>query len=400
MSLADSEAAFDQRCNKIVPSGALSALLTTNGIKSLSALAFAIGTPQSPPTEEQFKEFATQMNGGVEMNFGMQAHLRRLHFESSAIVMAELKARATDTSGDGSRKLPAAEKAARLREQEQRLPGIRIKGESQPSYALVDLVAQVKETNCITWIPPSKCSKRDSEVQNTIKDKPVTLSLEQQMVKLASAEETILVDTSTDLQFQWALQRRGLAYDQCSLIGFEEHEIWVQQLLGQLTREPPSGFAKVSINQVIRADRELFTIMAQELQESVQPDARGALPMELKLKELRTDPRVTMFLLPLPKGSTRETDKPSSSQATPKTTPSAPSRPTKRPKTSAKAKSMCPAELKSFQQRDAQGNAICWAFNQKSGCKLEVNNGRCKRGVHCCIKCHKSNHSLVTCRSN
>ena len=155
MSLADSEAAFDQHCNKIVPSGALSALLTTNGIKSLSALAFAIGTPQSPPTEEQFKEFATQMNGGVEMNFGMQAHLRRLHFESSAIVMAELKARATDTSGDGSRKLPAAEKAARLREQEQRLPGIRIKGELQPSYALVDLVAQVKETNCITWIPPS-----------------------------------------------------------------------------------------------------------------------------------------------------------------------------------------------------------------------------------------------------
>lgn len=198
----------------------------------------------------------------------MQAHLKRLQIEASAIVMAELKSRATESSTDGARKLPLAGKAARLKDQETRLQGLRLKGELQPSYALVDLVAQVKETNCITWIPPSKCSKRDSEVQNNLKEKPMILSLEQQMVKLATPAEPLLADTSTDLQFQWALQRRGLAYDQCALIKYEEHEVWVQQLLGQLTREPPPGFSKVSINQVIRADRELFTIMAQELQDA------------------------------------------------------------------------------------------------------------------------------------
>ena len=198
----------------------------------------------------------------------MQAHLKRLQIEASAIVMAELKSRATESSTDGARKLPLAEKAARLKDQETRLQGLRLKGELQPSYALVDLVAQVKETNCITWIPPSKCSKRDSEVQNNLKEKPMILSLEQQMVKLATPAEPLLADTSTDLQFQWALQCRGLAYDQCALIKYEEHEVWVQQLLGQLTREPPPGFSKVSINQVIRADRELFTIMAQELQDA------------------------------------------------------------------------------------------------------------------------------------
>jgi hypothetical protein len=36
------------------------------------------------------------------------------------------------------------------------------------------------------------------------------LSLEQQMVKLAPPTEQLVADTSTDLQFQWALQRRGL----------------------------------------------------------------------------------------------------------------------------------------------------------------------------------------------
>ena len=175
--------------------------------------------------------------------------------------------------------------------------------------------------------------------------------------------------------------------------------MWVQQLLGQLTREPPVGFSKVSIHQVIRADRELFTIMAQELQDSVQPDARGQLPMEMKLKELRTDPRVTMFLLPLPRGTPKEQDK-GNATAAPKSSSGPPARPLKRPKTSAKAKVMCPSELKGFPQRDGNGNAICCAFNQKSGCKLEVSNGRCKKGVHCCIKCHRSNHSLVTCRTN
>lgn len=68
-ALADSsEAAFEQRCNKLVGDGSLAALLVKHGIKSLSALAFASETLQSPPTEEQFKEFATQVNGGVDMS--------------------------------------------------------------------------------------------------------------------------------------------------------------------------------------------------------------------------------------------------------------------------------------------------------------------------------------------
>ena len=60
MSLADSEAAFEQHCNKLVGDDSLATLLVNHGIKSLSAVAFASGTPQSPPTEEQFKEFATE----------------------------------------------------------------------------------------------------------------------------------------------------------------------------------------------------------------------------------------------------------------------------------------------------------------------------------------------------
>ena len=137
MSVADSEAAFEQHCKRVSPDGALHTLLSGQRITCLSALAFASGTPQSPPTEEQFREFANGINGGIDMTFGELAALRRLHFEAAAIVMAELKSRATDTTGESSRKLPIAEKTARLKEQEGRLTGVRIKGELQPSFALV-----------------------------------------------------------------------------------------------------------------------------------------------------------------------------------------------------------------------------------------------------------------------
>ena len=92
-----------------------------------------------------------------------------------------------------------------------------------------------------------------------------------------------------------------MAFDQCSLISHPEHELWVQQLLSQLTREPPAGFFRVTTSQVARADRELFTVMAQEIQGSLRPDAAGNFPMEAMLKALRNDPRVTM-LAPTAKG--------------------------------------------------------------------------------------------------
>ena len=129
----------------------------------------------------------------------------------------------------------------------------------------------------------------------------------------------------------------------------------MQQLLGQLTREAPVGFSKVTSSQVVRADRELFTLMAQEIQGPLQPDMRGEMPMDKKMAELRTDPRVTMFLLPLPKSVAKEGDKAAATSSTTKPAQPAPLRPAKKAKPPAKAKSMCPQELRRlFRRRTRQ----------------------------------------------
>ena len=46
----------------------------------------------------------------------------------------------SDSSEVQVRKLPMAERAARLSEQQRRLTGVAISGELQPSYALIDKV--------------------------------------------------------------------------------------------------------------------------------------------------------------------------------------------------------------------------------------------------------------------
>ena len=117
MSISDSEAAFEQHCNRIDPTGNLRALFRAQGLNTLSSVAFAIGTPQAPPSEGEFKQFARGVNAGVDPSLKYLAYIRRLHFEACATIMSELKAKTTaDTLGDSPAKLPVAEKAARLRD--------------------------------------------------------------------------------------------------------------------------------------------------------------------------------------------------------------------------------------------------------------------------------------------
>lgn len=399
MTLVDSTAAFAAHIEAVDPGGTLKALLDGQGLKTFSQLAFAAGTPQSPLTEDNFKAFATELNGGEDLSIANLAKLKRLHFESQTLVVAHLKSQVTVDPSEGVRKLPAAEKEARLQEQKGRLVGLQIRGETQPSYSLVDLVANIAETNNIVWLPPSKCTKRDAEIQMTLKEKPQTVTVENHTLKLAAQPSELKADIGNELQFQWAMQRRGFAYDQCRLINHETHERWLQHLLQHLTRDVPVGFAKVGIEQLLRADKEIFTLMAQEIVGSLKPQAGGVLPMDDKLKTLMFDPRITQHLLPLPKGQSKVVEVASSSADKADDPVRKGPKPKKKAKASPAAKAKCPEELKSFDQFDKNGTPICWSFNL-GGCKEPVNNGRCKKGAHVCMKCHRSNHGLGTCRVN
>ena len=58
MALVESNAAFLQLCNEIHATGNFSNALAAQNIGTFSAMAFSLGTPQTPPTDQQFDNLA------------------------------------------------------------------------------------------------------------------------------------------------------------------------------------------------------------------------------------------------------------------------------------------------------------------------------------------------------
>ena len=225
MALVDSEAAFSAHCDKIDGSGQVKKLMHDINLKNFSQLAFVCGVPQSPPSKLEFTAFCVNINGGVNLSLSKTSEVRRLHFESSTMVVAHPKSQVSSETQDGVRKLPIAEKQARLISQQGRLQGVAISGELQPSHALIDLVASVVENNSVIWISPSRCSKREAEIQNITKEKSSTVYCQHHVLKVAAPSIDVEADTTTELQLQWALMRRGIAFDQCGLINWNTHQM-------------------------------------------------------------------------------------------------------------------------------------------------------------------------------
>ena len=171
------------------------------------------------------------------------------------------------------------------------------------------------------------------------------------------------------------------------------------QLFRTMSQQPPPGFQHVKVEQLIRADRELWTLLAQDYKGSLKPDAAGLIPLDTEFPKLRHDPRITMFLLP-----TVATAKQADKEAPKKVPASGSQQPAaksaggnKRRKT--RAEKSCPEELKKFQLRCEHG-PVCWAYNMKSGCKNATSGkpSRCAKGFHVCANCHKPGHSVLVCR--
>ncbi|CAE7382974.1 unnamed protein product [Symbiodinium sp. CCMP2592] len=304
MALIDSEASLKQRCLPIEGDDSLFESLKANGVKTLRQLAFALGSPQTPPSDDALRDLAAKVYKcaeGTQPTIGQIANVRMLIFEASTLVVAQLRAQATaDDSDLAGRKLPHVEKQARLTSQKSRLPGLLIEGELQPSYALVDACALMAESNSITWISPSRCTKRDAEVQQLGKEKTSLVQIEAGTLKVSASNKLPDADATTALQLLYCFQRRGLALDQCSLIGWSDHEWYVQSLMSYLHGEPVSG-ARPAIAQVIRADREAWTLMSREIEGPIGvKDAAGELVMAAALRRLAKDPRVVVHLVTAP----------------------------------------------------------------------------------------------------
>ena len=170
---------------------------------------------------------------GAGYTLGQTAMLRRLHFEATTLMIASVKQRVDGEAADkaeGVKRIPVAEKRFRQEQQERRLTGITMTGEMEPSHQLLDLTNNILETGSLVWIAPRRCTKRSDEVQLSIKERPSSVQIENQQLKVSQVPDEFKADYGSEIKLQWCWQRRGLAMDQCKLLSWEVHDSWIHQL--------------------------------------------------------------------------------------------------------------------------------------------------------------------------
>ena len=114
-TVVGSEASFEGRCSELRKDGSLHDGLSAQRIKTYRSLAFSMGTPSAPPSEDEFKELASKVFAVADPSIGDLADLRQLHFEATTLVIQTYKEMVSQESSGGAplRKLPVPEKRAR-----------------------------------------------------------------------------------------------------------------------------------------------------------------------------------------------------------------------------------------------------------------------------------------------
>eukprot|EP00439_Symbiodinium_sp_Y106_P021996 s11285_g2.t1 len=124
------------------------------------------------------------------------------------------------------------------------------------------------------------------------------LSLEGGKLKVTESEGIEDRDIEGSLQVLNALWRRGVAYAFARLISWEKHEAYVACLFKYLTKPAQQGYRKVSLRQILRADKLAFSKMS-EAGEDIRADASGDLPLDKLIATVLQDYDLIVALLPL-----------------------------------------------------------------------------------------------------
>ncbi|CAJ1352120.1 unnamed protein product [Effrenium voratum] len=222
-------------------------------------------TSEVAPSQAEVEAFVRRVIVDEEPAIALVSDVRKLIFEASTYVLAELKMQVSAPEvGEVSRKIPFVEKRARLQEQQARLGGLKIEGNMCPSHALIDAVYGMAVSGAIVYLPPW-----DQEVAGDNKAKPI-IKFENSQLTVVPGDALEPIDVGSELKCLWALQRRGIAFDQAEILSWDVHESWVHKLFNTLSQEVPAGFGRVSLGQVLRADRELFVLMTQEISDPLR----------------------------------------------------------------------------------------------------------------------------------
>ena len=165
------------------------------------------------------------------------------------------------------------------------------------------------EDGVLQYLPPEKCISRHDEIQNQKSEQQVSFD-GQGNLKITKRAAELSCDTSGELKLRQALTRKALACDQAGLCTFKTLEQWHNQMMNATMRAPPSGHRYVTMQQVLNADREMWSLMSQDSRGTLKVAAGADPPLDKLIDKLRESPQILCFMTPLPGNSQVQQPKP------------------------------------------------------------------------------------------
>ena len=232
----------------------------------------------------------------------LKARLRRLHFEAFTLATQDLRRKVESRADDAPTQIPDLEREKRRLNLAGRLTGIPVLDETEPSHHLQDLAFDIYSKNASKFIEWHDCSTRNAESKGQKKDthwKTDSSGFVREHTVMIGPNATY----NTDLALKNLLQRRGLALDMADVMSYEAHDKIVSLLFTEYSKEQPVGWGKVTVEQLHRTDKEIWSQIANHCRTGVRRVPGGVRPVEACLDEVLKDYGVRMLLQPLKSGA-------------------------------------------------------------------------------------------------
>ena len=400
---ADSPAVFQARATALGLQEFLAAL-TTKGWGTLGEFAFAVNFAPGPTDATTFDTIVVEPITGHK-NHAKTAALRRLFFEAYTTVAADIQRRLE--SGPGESKptvLNNIERADRTDKLRALHPDLDFSDEWEPSWTLISKFHTMAESGNFKHVPWKLLTRQDLEVCGAKEDDYWQVDAAGYLkVSSKPAEQEAAV--GTDLLLLQALGRRGAALHIARLLSFKIHAAYVKDIMKEYTREPIPGYDRVSLEQVLAADREVFCKVAETTKGNLAPNIDGTFPLDVAFPAAYAEKRIAAILFQprLPGNSRvaapkRQADFPAPAQHSQQKRARKGNGRGKGEKGSGKQKgnrnAPLPKELVDLGcKQPPDGRRLCYGFNTSKGCS---NGNACSLGEHACFKCGRKGHGAAS----
>lgn len=210
--------------------------------------------------------------------------LKRVLFEAHTLVVANLKEQITSLDAALHKKVPANERDSRMKAVRADLTGLVIEGPSEPAQALLDACAQMAAADEPRYIPPERCVSRVHEVAHY---KQPSKQVELEAEKLVIKEKHNVPDEQAHsaLQVKEALQRRGVGLVFAEIVTYASYSKYLTNLFAHMHREPPPGYSRCALGQIIAADKRVWTQLVEDGVKVKRDSSTATFPLDTKLTE-------------------------------------------------------------------------------------------------------------------